>query len=198
MRKARYNTSYSWHLTAAAPPLPVVPITRATGSRDGRRSVWGRPTAHRLPHLKSFMRSLSWVFFILITSSSYLCLHLHFIKVLRRRTSGNGGRQSDCWKLLAAKLHVGGTNKIVVKYWEWNSSACRQQNFYSQYDSRYVGCHWLRFAPFLCTNLIGQGPELLTTPASIKICRDCWVRQTECVASHSPRASRGENSCTMN
>ena len=34
------------------------------------------------------------------------------------------------------------------------------QIFYSQYDSRYVGCHWLRLAPFLCTNLIGQGPEL--------------------------------------
>ena len=48
-----------------------------------------------------------------------------------------------------------------------------KQNFYSQYDSRYVGCHWLRFAPFLCTNLIGQGPELLTTPAAIKICGDC-------------------------
>ena len=38
----------------------------------------------------------------------------------------------------------------------------RVQIFYSQYDSRYVGCHWLQFAPFLCTNLIGQGPELLT------------------------------------
>ena len=49
----------------------------------------------------------------------------------------------------------------------------RSQIFYSQYDSRYVGCHWLRFAPFLCTNLIGQGPELLTTPAAIKICGDC-------------------------
>ena len=49
----------------------------------------------------------------------------------------------------------------------------RRQFFYSQYDSRYVGCHWLRFAPFLCTNLIGQGPELLTTPAAIKICGDC-------------------------
>ena len=49
----------------------------------------------------------------------------------------------------------------------WRS---RAQIFYSQYDSRYVGCHWLQFAPFLCTNLIGQGPELLTTPAAIKIC----------------------------
>ena len=47
------------------------------------------------------------------------------------------------------------------------------QLFYSQYDSRYVGCHWLRLAPFLCTNLIGQGPELLTTPAARQNCGDC-------------------------
>ena len=63
---------------------------------------------------------------------------------------------------------------------------------------RYVGCHWLRLAPFLCTNLIGQGPELLTTPAARKICGDCWVRQTEFVASHSHKSSRGDNYCTMN
>ena len=45
--------------------------------------------------------------------------------------------------------------------------------FFSQYDSRYVGCHWLRFAPFLCTNFIGQGPESLTMSAAIKKCGDC-------------------------
>ena len=49
------------------------------------------------------------------------------------------------------------------------NDAPRLQFFYSQYDSRYVGCHWLRLAPFLCTNLIGQGPELLTTPAQRSI-----------------------------
>ena len=53
---AKGNILYSLHLTVAASPLPVVPITRATGSLDGRRSVWGCLTPHRLPHLKSFTR----------------------------------------------------------------------------------------------------------------------------------------------
>ena len=53
VRKARCHTAYSWHLTAAAPPLPVISITRATGSRDGRRSV-GSPNGARTPHLKNF------------------------------------------------------------------------------------------------------------------------------------------------
>ena len=55
----------------------------------------------------------------------------------------------------------------------WYTAVTREQHFYSQYDSRYVGCHWLRLDPFLCTNLIGQGPELLTTPAARKNCGDC-------------------------
>ena len=76
------------------------------------------------------------------------------------------------------KINLGG----AVAEWvravaEWvRALACtgdRTQIFYSHYDSRYVGCHWLQFAPFLCTNLIGQGPELLTTPAAIKICGHC-------------------------
>ena len=60
--------------------------------------------------------------------------------------------------------------RVLLHFQRRRAETVGKQNFYSQYDSRYVGCHWLQFAPFLCTNLIGQGPELLTTPAAINIC----------------------------
>ena len=53
----------------------------------------------------------------------------------------------------------------------------RKRNFFSQCDCKYVGCHWLRFAPFLCTNFVGQGPESLATSAAKK---SAGIAEPEC------------------
>ena len=62
---------------------------------------------------------------------------------------------------LSWNAHVDGivskARKRVFLIYQLKRAGIGQQFFYSQYDSRYVGCHWLRLAPFLCTNLIGQG-----------------------------------------